>query len=97
MLSEVLEALVTHVEMINVPIPRRLDGWILLDGVGDPLSNLAPLGSPIWDGGPDLHRVVVNLSRVQRPGNGEEEERFTDTQRHPVVLQREILWVAYNR
>lgn len=51
-----------HVQMVNVLVPRGLNGGILLDGVGDSLSNLAPLGDPIPNGRPHFHRVVVKLS-----------------------------------
>jgi hypothetical protein len=43
---------------------------MVFDSVRDPLANLAPLGDPIPVGGPDFHRIVINLPRFQCPGDG---------------------------
>ena len=52
----------TQTEVVDTLVPGTLDGGILLDGVRDPFSDLAPLRDPIPNGRPHLHRVVVQLT-----------------------------------
>jgi hypothetical protein len=66
-----------HVQMVDVVVPRALYVWMIFDSVRDPLANLAPLGDPIPIGGPHFHRIVINLPRCQRPGDGGEENLLT--------------------
>ena len=62
-----------------IDIPRTLDCGVLLKGVCDPLSDLAPLGDPIPNGGPHLHRIVVQLTPFQGAMDKRGEDSLTQS------------------